>query len=220
MPDYWDRIVTQPHPRAAVDIAVAAAEQHFAAWAGLDLGDPMPEDGTDAMQIELARWQTRNFGCPRDVEITLGVIEELGEAFEADDGEKALDGLGDVMVYAGQLLTSNRLALGPVLALAHRREQRGENGGTHNGIATGKLAHAVLKRAQKIRGFDNDGLWRWSLVDALATIIANAKIECELGHDLYEVDIRKVYEIVGREVLARDWVSSPTTGMSKAETER
>ncbi len=218
--DDWARVTAQDVD-TVLGMAESLASARFESWCsvGEDLDDVF--DDTDALQIQLQRWQLRNFGLPRDVEIAHGVIEELGETFIAEDADKALDGLGDTMVYAGQLAISNRLALAPVLALAEHRVRKNAMAhasiGRHAAIAPGLLSHAVLKREQKIRAYANNGpaeraKFRLAVVDALGWIIAHALLECELGHDIELVDLRRVYEIVGCEVMRRDWKAAPETG--------
>lgn len=195
---------TIPGPRL-LD-AVEAAERSratFERWAGMDAPD-LPADETDAIQVGLARWQNDRFaGAPTsDVHIALGVIEELGEAFDEDAGpEESIDALGDVMVYAAQLCTANRLAIGPVIDLACLYVKANHCHGHAISIA-GMLAHVALKHSQKIRGLGPVEAYRPRLVDALAMMIAKSLEDCALGHEL-NVDPRGVFAVIAREVMAR-----------------
>lgn len=183
--------------------ATELARTVFELWS--DMKAPaLPPVAVDAMQVRLARWQNDLFGHVHrdDAIMALGVIEELGEAFDEDAGpEEAIDALGDVMVYAAQLCTANRLAVRPVIALAelylkanHCRQQAI--------TAAGMLAHVVGKHMQCTRGLGPAKAYRPRLVDALAMMIAKALEDCILGHEL-TVDAAGVFLVIGREVLER-----------------
>lgn len=189
---------------ALVSAALGQARARFETFAGM--GHPeLPPDANDATQVLLYRWQVNRFGLQSDERMALGVIEEIGETFEAgvsDDADpnEALDGLGDVCVYAAQLCTSNRLAIGPILDLAKVMQARGE---VQPLLAVGKLAHAVLKHAQKIRGKGNHAVYQALLVEHLSQCIAKAADDCEIMHGLTVNSIPGVFQIVANEVMQR-----------------
>jgi NTP pyrophosphatase (non-canonical NTP hydrolase) len=124
---------------AAVDAApmtpVQSAREVFGGYAALD-APRLPSDlanpntgERDAvwlsdLQVELARWQVRNFGVVSHEQQALGVAEEAGELSHAvlkhaqrirgmDDveayREKAGDAIADVVIYAMQMATALRL---------------------------------------------------------------------------------------------------------------
>lgn len=192
--------MTQEHYTDAVAAAVRLAREHFETFAGHN--EPADVGTTDGMQIALMRWQRDRFGeqDAHDLKMALGVVEELGETFAAGTAEEALDGLGDVCVYAGQLLISNRLAIEPVLDLARVFVAAG--GDLVPMQAAGNLAHAVLKGSQKIRGMADPETYRAKLVECLALCIAKAIDDCEIGHGLV-VRAAEVYHVVGLEVMQR-----------------
>lgn len=186
----------------AVD-ATEAARTRFDQWATMDSPD-LPADAVDAMQVTLARWQADRFAnAPTsDVHMALGVIEELGEAFDEDaTAEDAVDALGDVMVYASQLCTRNRLAVGPVIQLAILY-QRSNRCYPQPICIAGMLAHIALKHDQGIRGLGPMEAYRPRLVDALAMMIAKAIEDCTIGHELI-IDPAGVFLVIGAEVTAR-----------------
>lgn len=192
-----------PHRLMDVIEHTEVALARFSVWAGLDAPD-LPGDPTDAMQVQLARWQQDRFGhVPHsDVHMALGVIEELGEAFDEDaTPQDAIDALGDVMIYSAQLCTANRLAIGPVIDLACLYVTANHCHGQAICIA-GMLAHVALKHDQQIRGLGPVEVYRPRLVDALAMMIAKALEDCTLGHEL-NVDARGVFLVIGREVTQR-----------------
>lgn len=146
--------------------AYERARAEFEEFAGLGHPD-LPRDPINAMQVRLCRWQHALFGFDsktHDLVLAHGVVEEIGETIAADTRDEALDGLGDVCVYAGQLLIANRMAISPVLELARTAEPTGP----------GRLCHVVGKRAQRTRGFDVDNLYRLELASQLAACIASA----------------------------------------------
>jgi hypothetical protein len=164
---------------------------------GLLAGEP-----NDTQQA-LLRWQADRFGALdalHGVRMALGVIEEMAETFEAETAAEALDGLGDVIVYAGQLAAFHRLSIGPILALADAYLARGARVQI---LAAGSLAHHVLKGSQKIRGLDDPDLFRLGLVEKLAEAIACAVETVAIGHVEGAINVAEVYRIVGTEVLQR-----------------
>lgn len=196
-------------PKARLLDAVEATAQAIATfdkWAGVKASELQP--GTlhpvDDMQIRLAAWQADRFGHvpTSDVHMALGVIEELGEAFDEDAGpEESIDALGDVMVYAAQLCTANRMAVRPVIDLAMHYIKANHCHAQPISIA-GMLAHVALKHAQNIRGLGPDSAYRPRLVDALALMIAKSIEDCVIGHEL-RVEPAGVFVVVGGEVTQR-----------------
>lgn len=206
-------------PKARVLDAVEAtghALATFERWADVHASALQPDvDGkapqhdvvtseVDRMQILLAAWQADRFAnAPTsDVHMALGVIEELGEAFDEDAGpEDAVDALGDVMVYAAQLCTRNRLAVRPVIDLAILYHKANLCHPQPICLA-GMLAHIALKHDQGIRGLGPMEAYRPRLVDALALMIAKALEDCTIGHEL-QIDPAGVFLVIGAEVMGR-----------------
>lgn len=192
-----------------------AARARFESWAGLD-APHLPHDPVDAMQVRLCRWQVLNFGPQPDERFALGVLEECGEldeAFADDDPAAAVDALGDVLVYAGQLATSNRLALGPLLVPVGKAPRLT--------VAAGRLAHVVLKRAQRIRrGAGSVEQYRADLAAAISGVAAAALEVADLVHADGFLAPADVYLQIGGQVLARNWTANPTTGAAAPEVSR
>jgi hypothetical protein len=167
-------------------------------------------DETCATQTKLAAWQSENYGGPQsDERMALGIVEEMTEAWmSAGDDElpeplaDALDGLGDVCVYAAQLATSNRLAIGPILDLARVYTSPGMVPGKASPtIGPGMLAQAVLKHAQKIRGVDRD-VYQRRLVRSIAMCVARVVDDIEMTH-AKRIKIRDIFHVVAGEVMER-----------------
>lgn len=189
---------TDTATRAAFDLSKLAFEQ----FAGLKLEDPMPEHELDAIQVRLCRWQNEKYGPNPDSHMALGMVEEGTECFMADENtEEALDGLGDVCVYASQLATNNRLAIAPILDLARVFTKRGD---IRPLLGAGVLSQVVLKGSQKIRGLDQVERYRLRLVGAMAMVIAKAIDDVEILHpQTVPANAGKVLLVVAEEVLQR-----------------
>lgn len=185
----------------AIAAALRLSREQFEAFASSV--DELPVDDTNAMQMMLMRWQHSMFGydaATHDLRMFAGIVEELGETFDAENAEAALDGLGDLCGYVGHLLVNNRLAIAPVLDLARVFASAGGEVEPRKGI--GLLGHAVLKHAEKIRGFEDDDLYRAWLVEHAAMCIARAIDDVE---QIFAINLRVsgVYCTVGGEVLQR-----------------
>lgn len=153
----------------------------------------------DDMQRQLAEWQARNFANVDDRDLALGIVEELGEYFEAETEEDRRDAIGDVLIYCGQLLARNWIKLSANIS----------NHGDRDGVsarrvivAAGMICHAALKRHQKIRGFDDHEKYRDEL-SALALVLTRILAR--------EETLRAIYLEVGAKVLQRDWKANPVT---------
>ncbi len=204
----------------------------WAKFASIGSGE-LPTDPIDGMQVQLCRWQLQNFGdvspvAKIDCHMSLGVIEEFCEAIDAVTlgGSKGkLDGLGDICIYAGQLLNANRMALRPIIMLADEMsaDWDGNPEQPSHELIIGTFARTVLKRDQRIRGFDKPEVWRPALAGTIAALIALVKVDilcCEVPDSPEEPDddanlITNTYLKVGGEtVLKRNWNANRATGIA------
>ncbi len=164
----------------------------FESWAGV--GAPhLPVDTVSAMQVRLMRWQRELFSFnaqTNDLVLAHGVIEEMAETAEATNLADQCDGVGDTIVYCGQLLISNRLSLAPLLYVAADSPRR-----------PNRLSHVVGKRAQKTRGYDSDDKYRAALVEELTLCIA--AVADMVIIDWTWKDLERQYLAVGEQVLQR-----------------
>lgn len=223
---------------SAVDIA-KASNAIWETFAIID-GEEVPANELDAMQVRLCRWQRRNFGDvspmdKMDLHMALGIIEESGEALDAPEihGDKGkLDGLGDVCVYAGQLLNGNRMAIRPVMDLADLLAAEWDGNPEAQAKVKpeslqGQLSHVVLKHDQKIRGFDKPEIWMPSLAYHVAAIMAYVKCDTywaaaeltELAEQMIKWDnlIQRTYiEVASAVVLKRNWTTDRIAGQTPA----
>lgn len=152
-----------------------------------------------ALQIDLARWQVRNFGGCDAREMALGICEEICcewvTALAIGSEPELLDAVGDALIFLAQLLTLNRLSIGPMLKYASTHPVGDPV------VQAGKLAHIVLKRAQKIRTQRSDEEHR-----ELLSMQAHAIVRS------FGMDARRAFAETASTVLARDWVKNPATG--------
>lgn len=197
----------------AATLAAIRASERFEVWAGIGAGQ-LPPDQIDAVQVRLTRWQQAAYPTTTsDLGFGLGIIEELGETFDAvDNVDEAIDGLGDVMVYAAQLCTSNRLAFSAVIDLAEAwyRDPGIISGTAQPDSAAGRLAHVLLKRHQRIRGMADDGAFREALVQALAVVLVRAADSVLINHSILggwdAINPRFVFVTVAEHVMHRNLV--------------
>lgn len=190
----------------------------FEQFAGMG-GDQLPEDAIDAMQVKLLRWQRRNFDEASDLMQAAGVSEEMSELMEAvEDGNAAEveDAFGDTMIYAGQLLAANRMAMQPLLLGAGPAAPLPRFVGGREQILTGRLQHVALKRAQGIRGLGDAEDYRRAIFATLLEIVriahrrAAAFADCPPGGRL-SIQF-STYCKVGARVSARNWRADPLAG--------
>lgn len=179
------------------------AQTEFAKIAAHTPGDPRPDDPLLCLQLDLYRWQVNHFGLCSDLQFAAGVVEEMGELADArmnelygnGSFEEIDDAVGDVAIYASQLLTSNRLGLNVAVEYAlELARARSTAPTTTLAVATaGRLMHVVLKRSQRIRGFDDRDVYRAHLLQAVAGCMSHSGV-CSLSEVILKV---------GREVMQR-----------------
>lgn len=171
------------------------------------MGAPqLPGDAMSAVQVQLYRWQVRNFDLQPAARFVLGIVEEvgeMGEAVEHDDRDAILDAIGDACIYATQLATTQRLDFGALLwasqELAHSQPVD---------VALGRIAHAVLKTEQRIRGFDDPEKGRFEVANALLQLLHRLRTIARY----MQSELPDVYLDTAEQVLKRDWVADPMTG--------
>lgn len=135
------------------------AREVFGTYAGID-APAKPSDALSGydnphwlsdLQVELARWQSRNFGGATTEQAALGVCEEAGEIAHAvlkasqrirgmGDPEAVReavgDGIADCAVYLVQLATLYRLDFGALLeGVAHDVMKRDWTANAADGVA-------------------------------------------------------------------------------------
>ncbi len=178
------------------------SRRRFETFAAMDAPD-LPADPHDALQVKLARWQSRNFGPAPAHLLTLGVVEEVGElvvAVEAMDSDAIDDALGDIGIYCAQLATARRLAIATPLTRADR--PTGSMKSSQWMIVGASLAaHVALKESQGIRGIDGE-------VARIGTYAALAMIG--VGYSGLGIEAFTCMGRTAEHVMRRDWSKNPT----------
>lgn len=105
------------------------SREAFNKYAGID-APFLPDDPQSSLQVQLCRWQVKNFGASNLFQQLAGVTEEVGELAHAilkhdqkirgfEDEEKfreaAGDAVADAVVYLNQLCTLLRLDFGTLV---------------------------------------------------------------------------------------------------------
>lgn len=170
----------------------------------------LPKDPMGEVQVQLYRWQVNNFDLQPAGRFVLGIVEELGElgeAVEAEDRDAILDAVADVCIYATQLATAHRLDFGVLIAAG-----RELSASTSVDVSVGRMAHAVLKTEQRIRGYDDPEKGRFEVAQALVQLVCRLdRMTGAMGADLTET-----YVSTAAHVLARDWKADPLTAGGRA----
>lgn len=171
-----------------------------------------------SMQMELNRWQIRNFGVSSDERMALGFYGEIDELQRGKATKyERLDAWCDMAVFAGQLLMNNRMSIVPII-LGFIEHKEGDE--------IPSVSHIVLKHAQGICGIAGNG-YRRQLFEALHIVLfcawqSHCRNLClpESGESdafPHEVDFpparaAHAYLTIGAEVLKRDWRKFPLNG--------
>lgn len=158
---------------ARADMEVRRARDVFNQYAGMDAPE-LPAAPWSALQVRLARYEAVAYGVNPHANYVLGILEECGEYWEAGDiadaKERAAakgDAIADAVIFSTQLATALRLDMGVLIAQAFQVIQ------PHEPVALGRLAHVVLKGAQRIRGMADPERYRFAAGRALVDVLAN-----------------------------------------------
>lgn len=152
-------------------------------------GDGLHHNNIHRRSQQLAAWQDRQFGAEpntayRMLQLGHGVAEEYWELVRAQNTWRTPKDLaeiaserGDIACYLSQLFHLHQLSIVPILRLAYG-EIRGL-GHPHVSELIGALSHVVLKRSQRIRGFNSDNVYR-AMLCVLGHLIVQ---ECQITVD-------------------------------------
>ena len=150
------------------------ALKQFDRIATIDKGASMPDNELLTLQVELFRWQTKNFSGCTDWQMALGMIEEAGELDEAESEELRYDAVGDVVVFGCQLLTLHRAGLNIAIEDADHLACLIQDGKAQRPLVQvmGRMAKVVLKGNQKIRGLADKAAYREAAYKAVVDLFA------------------------------------------------
>ena len=176
------------------------------------------DESWSAFQEQVSEWARRNFGSPGAYQPMLGLIEEIGEYFAADElafvrdkQEKKEDAIADQVIYALNLADECGIQLGDIIKIAYPQNftERQLLG------ALALCSRAVLKHDQGIRGFDH-AKRRVTMETGLRVWASWAQSQCGmmLAIPLYGC-ARRVWDDI---VSKRDWKKNPVTAASQEQT--
>ena len=154
------------------------------------------------IQAEQKEWSVRNFGAhDHKYRPLLGVIEELGEFYEATTmGAKdaALDAVGDVVVYMCDVCNQ----WGWDLNALYEARLITSNADWPIARIQGKLAHHQLKYDQNIRKGEHH---ESQLLTLMKMVLYRLDESCEFMN----VELTEVVQSVWDQVRQRSWVENP-----------
>ncbi len=188
-------------------VCFKSAREAFNRYAACN-GDPRTEklSPIECLQIDLMRWERKNFGLQPAYTSALGIVEEFGEFQESETRDQWIDAIGDIMVFASNLCTKNRLDMGSII---HMAESMIDDSSTWtHGALCGQLAHVTLKAGQGIRGYDDvDVVRRDTCIVIFRMVQKLSVIASPVGWTVGEILVK-----VGTAVMGRSWVSDALTG--------
>ena len=160
-----------------------------------------------AVQMEHRIWADRNFGASTEhnrqwlpFAAFAGLVEEIGEWFQADCEAKQRDALADAMIYLIDICGRMELQLADIL----EEREVSITPQSEFGVILGMMAHSMLKSAQGIRGNENHVA---KMRACIRELVWQIEFEAEMcGTNLFEELLPEVWSSVKR----RDWVNDPT----------
>ncbi len=155
----------------------------------------------NTLQQEVADWAARNFPSAKPHLPLLGIVEELGELYEARDAAQMKDAIGDVTVFAAHYCALNGLSLAEAISTATPVQDPADAY-----LWLGRLAHSHLKLEEGIRGTPEQH--RAAKQNALGQIVACLVRMAPATGACY----REIVERVWSEVKQRDWQADRVNG--------
>ena len=167
------------------------------------------------LQREIAAWSEHNFGDNDGLDSVaplLGVVEEIGELFEAVTEAAMRDALADAAIFFCDFC--NREGVDIATLIPHHESMhdpsRFDDPTAWLVVSAGRLAHAVLKHRQGIRAHGaTHSHWEArndAIVRAYLGLCAYSQVE-------FEEALLRVVEPIWQEVRKRDWKTYPLTGL-------
>ena len=191
----------------------------FNKWATLS-GPPGSEgwiDPVSCRQIEMLRWERRNFGLQSPITGLMGILEEFGELAAADNAAESWDAVGDILVFASNMFSKYRLALAPMLEELQTGGFTGppclkysdRNYGDKLEVRVGWANHVMLKSQQKIRGYEEPETVRRDICCVIYKLLCRESVSDVLST---ECTLEDIFFHVSSTVLTRDWTKNKETG--------
>lgn len=169
------------------------------------------------LQMEIGKWSRHNFGtnqsqllpgspalhqtCP-----LMGMSEELGELFDAQNREEEEDAVADICIYLLDYCTRCCMKLEPLVREAHSYS-KDERVGLVSCI--GKLHRIELKAHQGIRGYSDHNKVK---EDRKVVIVQLYHYLQGFAHKEFESSVFDLAAGVWTKIVSkRDWVNKPAT---------
>ena len=159
------------------------------------------------LQERQMKWQSKNFPDNDKWECREGMTEEIGEYLEAESSEQECDALADIAIYMLGLCNANGIEFQDIVEypLTDNDEIKifgllTEEYPNFLAVTNGKIAHAFLKRHQKIRNNENH---IHKFFYYMKCIFYWAETECERRFGDYYKTVDKVFTT---EVEKREWI--------------
>lgn len=157
-------------------------------------------------QDEVGIWSRRNFGDQPAYRPLLGMVEELGELYEADDASDfsaMLDSIGDLMVFMADFCHRRGLSLSEIVEAAEEPSVDFSESALMK--AVGRVCHAQLKLEQGIRT-DKDHVG--DMKKALSQVVTAL---C-MWADLIDSNVAQATLAAWSIVSKRNWAADPSKG--------
>jgi hypothetical protein len=156
---------------------------------------------------EVGEWSQRNFGDQKGAGALAplaGIVEEIGECAEATKTEDVVDAYVDQLVYLADVCYRCGIVVDAEWNIPPDIEEPIE-------VSLGRLAHAVLKRHQGIRGYDQDEKFIPEATEAATEVFHSIQEafyyeDCIAGSPY---DLGEEFTKEWRRVKKRDWKKNP-----------
>lgn len=163
-------------------------------------GSPVMKTDLQSIQEEHRAWLERNFGV---VEAPVDVLHRHGHALPGI----VCDAWKVDLITASNVKSALASMAQEIATLRAEKQQREQFLGLVEEL--GELAHALLKKAQRIRGTPDEH--EAAAKDAIGDLLIFASgFCCRMGWDLQEI-----LEATWAEVRERDWRTNPVCGTAK-----
>lgn len=198
-------------------------QREVGAWSRANFGDQESPHFIIKMEPFPDGWKVNDPMPPTLVALgslapLMGLVEELGEMFDASHKGDTIDAIGDVFIYLCDYCSREEFKLPIGRDLLFQLEAMDRDDLAALVVYTGRLFHAVLKRHQGIRGFDDDDKFNNERNMCVAMILAH------LDHFVRQVDLGTNLLMVANQtwngVMAkRNWKKDPSQGGSHDHTD-
>lgn len=166
-------------------------------------GDQIIYNNWEELAVAVNNWSMANFGSQSGLGLLmplLGIVEEVGEYDEALTLEDKEDAIGDILIFALDYAKRAGMNLSDIPI-------RSKQISYCTGKWVSKLAHARLKRFQKIRGMDNITAFREKEKEAILGLFGacDGLSDTMLSDGAFKIACKTWTEVVAK----RKWHTQP-----------